>query len=172
MRRIRSFCFRLFVVAQFQVASPVHVDGVVIVLVVVSFVRDPVLFILSVAMLVAVVFPDFLVIVPGVASVSGLLVTVSWVIAVLILIGLFHINTVLSLSLFLSQSPACLLRISFYYCCSSAILALSLLPACVVSSFLELVPAYVVLECAPAPSSMLILLQYMVLVCLSCVVSI
>ena len=60
-------------------------------------------------MLVAVVFPEVLVLVTGVVSVSGLLVAVSGEVSVLGPIKLFHIGAVLSLSPFLSQSPACLL---------------------------------------------------------------
>ena len=106
---------------------------------IVSFVRDPVLFVPAVAVLVAVVFPEVVLIVPDVASVSGLFVAISWAITVLILIGLFHIDAVLSLSPFISQSPARLLLISFVCCCWGVMLALSLLPVCVVSSFPELV---------------------------------
>ena len=90
-------------------------------------------------MLVVVVFSEVLVIVPGVAFVSGLFVDVSWAVAELIQIGLFHIDSMLSLSPFPSQSPARLLRISFFCCCSSDMLALSLLPVCVFSLFPELV---------------------------------
>ena len=48
-------------------------------------------------MLVAVVFSEGLVIVAGIASVSGLLLAVSWAVAVLVPIRLFHIYAVLSL---------------------------------------------------------------------------
>jgi len=93
--------------------------------------------------LVAGVFPDVVAIVLDVASVSGLFVAVSWADAELIPIKLFHNDAVLSLSPFLFQSPARLLRISIVCCCCSAILALSLPPACVFSSFPELVLQYV-----------------------------
>ena len=94
-------------------------------------------------MLVAVVFPDVVVIVPGVASVSGLFVAVSWAVVVLIPIVLCHIDAVLSLSTFLSQYPSHLLLISFGCCCCGTTLALSPSPACVFSSFPELVLQYV-----------------------------
>ena len=54
--------------------------------------------------------PEVLVHVPGVASVSGLHVAVFGEVAVLGPIELFHIDAVLSLSPFLSQSPAHLLQ--------------------------------------------------------------
>ena len=88
-------------------------------------------------------FPDVVVIVPDVASVSGLFVVVSWVVTLLDPIVLFHIDAVLSLSPFLCKSPARSLRISFVCCCCGTMFALSLLPACVVSSFPELVLQYV-----------------------------
>ena len=96
-------------------------------------------------MLVAAVFPEVLVIITGVASVPGLLVAVSGEVAVLVPIKLFHIHSVLSLSPFLSQSPARLLRISFFCCCSGTMLALSLSlsHSYVVSVFPELVLQYV-----------------------------
>ena len=123
-------------------AAPVPVAVVVVVPVVVSFVVVPVLFVRGVVVLVAVVFPEVLVHVPGVASFSGLHVAVSGVVAVLVPVELFHIDAVLSLSPFLSHSPARLLRISFFCCCSCAMLALSLSPTCVVSLFPELVPRF------------------------------
>ena len=104
MRRIWSLCFHL---SKCKVSSPVLADVVVVVIpVVVSFAREPDLFVLAVAALVAVVFLDVLVIVLSVASFSELLVAVSWAIAVLISIGLFQIDAVLSLSPFLSQSQS------------------------------------------------------------------
>ena len=63
-------------------------------------------------MLVAVVFLDVVVIVPGVASVSRLFVAISRAIAVLVLIILFHINAVLSLSPFFVSLP--LARFGFH----------------------------------------------------------
>ena len=108
MRQIRSFCFCWFIVAQFHVASPVPAAVIVVVPVVVSSVRNPVLFVLAVAVFVAVVFPEVLVIVTDVASVSGLLVAVSWAVVILVPIGLFHSNAVLSLSSsFFSLPLAC-----------------------------------------------------------------
>ena len=78
--------------------------------VVVSFVVVvPVLFVRGVVVLVAVVFPEVLVHVPGFASFSGLLVAVSGEVAVLGPIKLFHIDAVLSFSPFLSRFPARLL---------------------------------------------------------------
>ena len=91
-------------------ASPVHAAIVVVVVSVVrSFVCVPVVLVLCVALLVAVVFPEILVIVTGVASISGLLVSISVSVKAAMIgpIKLFRINTVLSLALFLSQSPAC-----------------------------------------------------------------
>ena len=96
----------------------------------------------SITRLVVVAFPEVSVLVAGVASVSRLPVAVSGEVFMLGLLKPFHIDAVLSLSPFLSQSPACLLRRSFFYCCSGAMLALSLLPACVVSLFPELVPRF------------------------------
>ena len=55
-----------------------------------------------------------------------MLVAVSGEVAVLGPIELFHIDAVLSLYSFLFQSPARSLRISFFCCCSSALLTLSL----------------------------------------------
>ena len=82
-------------------------------------------------MLVVVAFPEVSVLVAGVASVSRLHVAISWEVSVLGPLKLFLIDAVLSLSPFLSQSPSRLLRISFFCYCSGAMLALSLLPACV-----------------------------------------
>ena len=124
-------------------------------------------------MLVAVLFPDVVGIVPGVAAVSGLFVDIFWVIVVLVPIVLFHSAAVLSLSTFFCLSPARSLRISLVCCYCSvifALLALSLPPACVISSFPKLARAYVVLECAPALSFLSVLLLYTVRVCQSCVV--
>ena len=96
--------------SQFLVAAPVVVVVVVVVIsVAVPSVCDPVPLVVAVAMLVAVMCPKFVVIVPDVAVISGLFGAVSWAVAVLVPIVLFHIDAVLSLSPFLCQSPACLL---------------------------------------------------------------
>ena len=81
-------------------------------------------------MFVVVVFLDVVVTVPGVAAVSGLFVDVSLAVVVV----LCHIDTVLSLSPFLCSPNARSLRISIVCCCYGAMLALSLLLACVVAS--------------------------------------
>ena len=127
--------------SQFLVATPVPAAAVVVVSFVVSSVRDPFPFVVAVAVLVAGVFLDVVIIVPDVVSVSGLSVAVSWAIAVLVPIVLFHIDAVLSLFPFLCKSPARLLRISFVccYCGPMLSLSLSLLPACVVFLFPKLV---------------------------------
>ena len=76
-------------------------------------------------MLVVVAFPEVSVLVADVASVSRLHVAVSGEFSVLGPLELFHVDAVLSLSPFISQSPARLLRISFFCCCSGAMLVLS-----------------------------------------------
>jgi len=92
--------------------------------------------------LVVVVFPEVSVLVAGVASVSWLPVAVSGEVSVLGPREPFHVDAVLSLSPFLSQSPARLLRISFCCCCSGTMLVLSRSPTCVVSSSSKLVPRF------------------------------
>ena len=92
--------------SQFLIAALVPADAVVGVSVVVSSVRDPFPFFVAVAVLIAGVFLNVVVIVPGVVSFSGLLFAITWAIAVLIPTELFHIDTV----------------IFFIFCCGAWIL--------------------------------------------------
>lgn len=100
-----------------------------------------------------------------VSSTSVLLVAVSGGVVVHISIEQVHKESWLSLSLLFFFSL-------LHTCFEFAIVPLSLLSVCIVSSFLVLYPTGIALKFTLAPSSVLVLLQYMSLVCLSCMVSI